>query len=250
MARTASSSSRRRSRRSCFPGLPRFGVTGLCVFDVAKGNVTFSADLPEGFWVTTIYTDKAEAIYSVNNRQSGANIFNVSLSRAPNLIEQIIQATDKERPEIDSGWTVMSPEPRGLAVVWYPTPESGLRPIAAEAVARSRCTRGAGTCDSLISHREARRKAISSPACRSPLRGRLRLQRRCAALRGRLLRPGHPHALDAHAGEDHHFGRNAPRLRAGGGAHPVRRELDHGCCWHGLSWHSLSAGGNWLRCRH
>ena len=52
-----------------FPGLPRFGVTGVCVFDVGKSNVTFAADLPDGFWITTIYTDKAEAIYSVNNRQ-------------------------------------------------------------------------------------------------------------------------------------------------------------------------------------
>jgi uncharacterized membrane protein len=126
-----------------FPGLPRLGVTGICIFDVSRGNVTFSPNLPEGFWVTTIYTDKAETIYSVNNRQSGANVFNVSLSRAPNVIEQVIQATDKERPEIDSGWTVMSPEPRGLAVVWYPTPESGLRPIAADAVSRSRCSQDA-----------------------------------------------------------------------------------------------------------
>jgi uncharacterized membrane protein len=129
---------------SLFPGLPRLGVTGLCIFDVSKGDVTFSANLPEGFWVTTIYTDKAEAIYSVNNRQSGANTFTVSLSRAPNLIEQVIQATDKEKPEIDSGWTVESPEPKGLAVVWYPMPESGLRPIAAEAVSRSSCSQAVG----------------------------------------------------------------------------------------------------------
>jgi len=123
-----------------FPGLPRFGVTGVCVFDVAKGNVTFAADLPDGFWITTIYTDKAEAIYSVNNRQSGANSFTVSLSRAPGIIEQVIKATEKEAvAEIDSGWTVTSPEPRGLAVVWYPTPEIGLRSLAAEQVGRSRC---------------------------------------------------------------------------------------------------------------
>lgn len=122
-----------------FPGLPRLGVTGMCIFDVSAGDVTFSANLPEGFWLTTIYTDKAESIYSVNNRQSGANLFTVSLSRAPSFIEQVVQATDKEKPEIDSGWTVMSPEPRGLAVVWYPTAESGLRQLAAEAVARSHC---------------------------------------------------------------------------------------------------------------
>ena len=125
------------------PGLPRFGVTGVCVFDVSKGDVTCAADLPDGFWITTIYTDKAEAIYSVNNRQSGANSFTASLSRAPGLIEQIIKATEKEAiADIDSGWTVTSPEPRGLAVVWYPTPEIGLRAIAAEQVARSRCTAG------------------------------------------------------------------------------------------------------------
>jgi uncharacterized membrane protein len=122
-----------------FPGLPRQGVTGLCLFDVATQNVTFSADLPDGFWVTTIYTEKAEPIYSVNNRQSGSNTFTVSLSRAPSIIEAIIQATDKERPEIDSGWTVMSPDARGLAVVWYPLAEAGLRAGASEAVARSRC---------------------------------------------------------------------------------------------------------------
>ena len=126
-----------------FPGLPRFGVTGMCVFDVSEGDVTFAADLPDGFWITTIYTDKAEAIYSVNNRQSGANSFSVSLSRTPGLIEQILKATEKETiAEIDSGWTVTSPEPRGLAVVWYPTPEIGLRSLAAEQVARSRCTAG------------------------------------------------------------------------------------------------------------
>lgn len=123
-----------------FPGLPRFGVTGVCVFDVAASGVTFDAKLPDGFWITTIYTDKAEAIYSVNNRQSGANSFTVSLQRAPGLIEQIIKATEKETTdEIGSGWTVTSPEPKGLAVVWYPTPEIGLRALAAREVARSSC---------------------------------------------------------------------------------------------------------------
>ena len=123
-----------------FPGLPRFGVTGVCVFDVAQGDVTFAANLPDGFWITTIYTDKADAIYSVNNRQSGANSFTVTLSRAPGLIEQLLKSTEKEAiDEIDSGWTVTSPEPKGLAVVWYPTPEIGLRGLAADQVAKSRC---------------------------------------------------------------------------------------------------------------
>lgn len=122
-----------------FPGLPRSGVTGLCLFDLSGGDVTLSANLPEGFWLTTIYTDKAEPIYSVNNRQSGADIFTVSLSKAPGFLEQVMQATQKDSAEIDTGWTVQSPEAKGLAVVWYPVAEPGLKPLAAKAVARSRC---------------------------------------------------------------------------------------------------------------
>ena len=122
------------------PGLPRNGVTGICLFDVSQGSVTLSANLPDGFWITTIYSDKGEAIYTVNNRQSGSNIFNVSLSKAPGFIEMLVQATDKERPEFDSGWTVQSPEPRGLAVVWYPLADPALRATAAKAVARSSCS--------------------------------------------------------------------------------------------------------------
>lgn len=122
-----------------FPGLPRAGVTGICIFDVAAGDVTVSADLPEGFWITTIYTDKAQPIYSVNNRQSGADRFTVTLTKAPSFLEQVMQATQKGTAEIDTGWTVQSPEAKGLAVVWYPVAEPGLKPLAAKAVARSRC---------------------------------------------------------------------------------------------------------------
>ena len=121
------------------PGLPPHSVTGMCMFDVSAGDVTLAADLPDGFWITTIYTDRGDAIYSVNNRQSGSNQFSVSLSLAPGFIDMLIQATDKERPEIDSGWTVQSPEPRGLAVVWYPLPEQAMRPAATTAMKRTRC---------------------------------------------------------------------------------------------------------------
>ena len=125
-----------------FPNLPRQSVVGACLYDVSAGDVAFNADLPEGFWVTTIYTLRGKPIYSVNNRQSGADAFTVSLSRAPGFIEMLLQATDKERPEIDSGWTVMSPEPKGLAIVWYPLVDPAMRKSIAQAMERSRCLSG------------------------------------------------------------------------------------------------------------
>ena len=125
-----------------FPGFPRQGVVGVCLFDVSKSDVTLHANLPDGPWITTIYTLSGEAIYSVNDRQSGDNVFAVSLSLAPGIIEMLMQATDKERPEIDSGWTVMSPEPRGMAIVWHPLADAALRPTTVAAMSRTRCEAG------------------------------------------------------------------------------------------------------------
>lgn len=122
-----------------FPAFPPQGVTGICLFDVSKGDVTLAADLPAGFWITTVYTDHGEAIYSVNNRQSGSDVFSVTLSLAPGFIDMLIQATNKDRPEIDSGWTVLSPEPRGLVVVWYPLAEFAMRTSTIKRMERSRC---------------------------------------------------------------------------------------------------------------
>lgn len=130
---------READQAALFPGLPRDDVVGACLFDVSRGSVTFNADLPQGMWVATIYTDRAEPIYSVNDRQSGASKFSVSLSLAPGLIETLLQATGKEQPEIDSGWTVMSPRPQGLVVVWYPVAEAAMRSAIAQTVQRSNC---------------------------------------------------------------------------------------------------------------
>jgi uncharacterized membrane protein len=122
-----------------FPALPRHSVVGACLYDVSKGNVTLAADVPAGQWVTAIYSSRGKLLYSVNDRQSGADSFTVSMALAPGFLEMLLQATDKERPEIDSGWTVMSPETRGLAVIWYPLADAAQRDSISKALSRSRC---------------------------------------------------------------------------------------------------------------
>ena len=111
-------------------------------FGAAQAQTTAPATTTPSTGLTDTRTPgDRTSLVEASAMEAGANSFTVSLSRAPGLIEQIIKATEKEAiADIDSGWTVTSPEPRGLAVVWYPTPEIGLRSIAAEQVARSRCT--------------------------------------------------------------------------------------------------------------
>lgn len=128
-----------------FPGMPRSGVTGMCLFDLMAGDVAVSAAMPDGPWIATIYTSEAEVIYSVNDRQSGADSFTLRLSRAPSLAEQILSATGPDKTQdIASGWAVLSPVAQGLAIIWYPDPSAGVRAPAADLISASRCSAMSG----------------------------------------------------------------------------------------------------------
>jgi uncharacterized membrane protein len=126
-------------RARLFPGFAARAVVGFCRFDVASHDVVLHASLPQGIWVATIYTDRGEAIYSVNNRQSGSDSFSVSLSLAPGLIESLMQVTRGERPEIDSGWSVLSPRRNGFAVLWYPLGDMAEQAAVEKVMAATRC---------------------------------------------------------------------------------------------------------------
>jgi uncharacterized membrane protein len=109
------------------PAYPQLSVVGVCAFDVSDSDVSLTASLPDGFWTLTIYSNRGDVIYSVNNTQTGTNSFTVALSRAPDLLEMLQQATEKEPIDADTGWTVSSPASRGLAVLWYPVAEVAQR---------------------------------------------------------------------------------------------------------------------------
>jgi hypothetical protein len=52
----------------------------------------------------------------------------------------LLQATQKERPDIDIGWTVESPDSTGLAVLVYPISEPGARSAAIRRMESSACS--------------------------------------------------------------------------------------------------------------
>lgn len=123
-----------------FPTYPRESVIGLCVFDVSAGDVQLSAQMPPGFWTLTVYSSTGAVIYSVNDRQAGTGSFTLSLSRAPGFVETLLKAAEKEKIEEDSGWTVKTVDPKGLAVLWYPEVETAMRPHIIREMKASTCT--------------------------------------------------------------------------------------------------------------
>jgi len=123
-----------------FPAYPATSVIGLCAFDVSDGIVTLTATMPDGYWTLNVYSRRGNVIYAVNDSQAGTNTFTLELSLEPGILDMLLQATQKERPDIDIGWTVESPDSTGLAVLLYPVSEPGARAAAIRRMESSACS--------------------------------------------------------------------------------------------------------------
>jgi uncharacterized membrane protein len=121
-----------------FPAYPPLSVTGACAFDVSKGPVDFSADMPAGFWTLTIYSSSGDVIYALNDTQAGTGRFTVNLKQAPSLLEMLNQTTPDD-PINMTGWNVSTAESTGLAVLWQPVAEAALRPGIVRSFGKTIC---------------------------------------------------------------------------------------------------------------
>jgi uncharacterized membrane protein len=121
-----------------FPAYPATSVTGVCAFDVTESPVDFTADIPEGFWILTIYSSSGDVIYALNSGQSGTGQFTVSVKRAPSLLETLRQLT-RDIPEEATGWSVSTANPRGLVVLWMPLVDQAQRNGIAKSFLKSGC---------------------------------------------------------------------------------------------------------------
>jgi uncharacterized membrane protein len=129
-----------------FPSYPASSVFGACAFDLSKGNVALTADMPQGPWTLTVYSSTGRVIYAVNDIQTGAANFTVSLSRSPSLYQQLTQAANDD-VVATTGWDVRSDTDRGIAVFWIPAFDPALRPAIAASVQRSSCATVPATAD-------------------------------------------------------------------------------------------------------
>lgn len=127
-----------------FPGYPPESVIGLCAFELSQGNVKLSANMPEGYWTVNVYSRRGNVIYAVNDSQAGTTSFTLDISLTPSLFDTLMAATQAEKPDIDTGWTVESPDPQGLAVLIYPLSEGGLRASIMRRMETSSCNQTAG----------------------------------------------------------------------------------------------------------
>jgi uncharacterized membrane protein len=127
-------------RSMLLPSFPSNSVVGACAFDVETGPVAVDANMPDGFWVLTVYSAKGDVLYALDSNQAGTNSFTVTLSKAPSLIEQL--RTKPTEEEISAtGWSVQTPVTEGLAVFSQPVTDAARSRSVAALMMKSKCRR-------------------------------------------------------------------------------------------------------------
>ena len=131
----------REAQGRIFPEYPAGTVFGLCRFNLASGPITLNANVPDGIWTLTVYSQFGKTLYTVNDEQSGVDQFSLQLAMAPGILDQF--SAKEEDPVASSGWKVQSSDARGFALFWVPSIDQALRESRSETLAKSFCGRAA-----------------------------------------------------------------------------------------------------------
>jgi len=104
-------------------------IVGLCLVDLSKGNIVFSATVPAGLWTLAVYAESGQQVYGINDLEAGALHFSVELAKAKSVIQQLTKKPDAEdATAIDSvGWHAEVNGKNAVAVLWVPVPDAARR---------------------------------------------------------------------------------------------------------------------------
>jgi uncharacterized membrane protein len=130
------------SQARVMPSASADDVVGLCKYDLGKGKVVLSTQLPHSYWTLSIFTQSGRQIYSLDDVQAGSSSFTVDLTKAPSIFEQLLAKNDGEDTggQVENlGWKVESNERRGLALIWIPLADPLMRGEVEKILNGSRC---------------------------------------------------------------------------------------------------------------
>jgi uncharacterized membrane protein len=115
-------------------------LSGKCVFDISKGELSVAAEMPDTFWSLTLYSDKGADLYTINDRQAGTDKFKLTVKQAPGVMDLLSGDQSDTTRALSDGWSVEIPEPHGIAVFWMALEYPEQRKLFSEILSRSSCT--------------------------------------------------------------------------------------------------------------
>jgi uncharacterized membrane protein len=114
-------------------------ISGKCIFDIRRGELSVAAEMPDTFWSLTLYSDRGTDLYTINDRQAGINAFKLTVKRAPGILD-LLSRDQSENRDLGDGWSAEIPEPSGIAVFWVALDYPEQRKLFTDILSHSSCT--------------------------------------------------------------------------------------------------------------
>lgn len=119
----------------------RHDIVGLCLVDLSQGKVVIQASVPEGLWTFSVFDATGRQVYGINDAEAASGTFNVELSRARSVLQQLTSRADQDdAANIQNvGWHAELSESTGVVVIWVPVSDELRRPELERVVKATRC---------------------------------------------------------------------------------------------------------------
>jgi uncharacterized membrane protein len=131
------------ARLDLLPGYAGESVAAICRFDLAKGKVSLKLNVPPSYWTFAVFTERGRQIYALNDKQAGAETFDVEITRGKSIVGQLVsvgQPEDVVEEITNAAWSVEMIEKNGLALLWVPVSNPLMRPSIEAVVKESKCS--------------------------------------------------------------------------------------------------------------
>ncbi len=122
-----------------FPAEDPSILHGICPFDVSQGSVKISISPYQRYWSLSIYSQKGDSYYSINDRQSVDSKLKIYIRQAP---QEEIDPEQKQRELVADKTVIDAPTAKGWAVLRLQLYNPDARDAIAEQIKSFSCERG------------------------------------------------------------------------------------------------------------
>jgi uncharacterized membrane protein len=110
-------------------------ATAVCRYDLSRGALKLTAPISQAYTAVSFYTRYGIAYYAINDRAAGRKVIELDLMTT----RQREELPEEEDVTAADRLIVESPTVTGLIVLKALSPEPGLMPMAAKALAAAQC---------------------------------------------------------------------------------------------------------------
>jgi len=111
---------------------------GVCPFDVSQGSVKISIAPYQYYWSLSIYSQKGDSYYSINDRQAVDSKLKIFVRQSS---DEEVGSETKQRELVADKTIIEAPSPKGWAVLRFQIYNSTARSAIAEQIKAFTCER-------------------------------------------------------------------------------------------------------------